>query len=348
MGISITAFVLLFFTSLINIAHAQTFGTSLIIDPSYHDVTVLRGIEYTFLIYIKNNGNQALFLTVKSVNFSDADTEGGMIFNTLDSTDRAHGWFSMTPENFTLASGEFKKIKVQLTIPDDASPGGHYASILFEPILPDYYFVPGEPRVVSTVGALFLMNVLTLNQDSDDAPFKIADLKLSPDSIHDDWQKNLNSVVKNSILKTVYAADVELISLSPLDFIVSITNDSIVHEKPKGTLVIKNMFGRTTETITLPERNILPGRSRDYSLTLVLPKRRWLPDSLAQQLLFGKYTALFLLEDGVSGYLQKSIIFWAMPWRLIVVVFMLILAIIVTINVRKRIVRSFSTLFKRG
>ncbi|MDE2590521.1 MAG: hypothetical protein KGL95_12760, partial [Patescibacteria group bacterium] len=84
-----------------------------------------------------------------------------------------------------------------------------------------------------------------------------------------------------------------------------------VHINPQGTITLKNIFGRTVDILTLPNRNIFPG---NISLIYKTPiGRTWM---------FGRYTATLLAAYGAGNNLPllATVSFWVIPWRVILLV----------------------------
>lgn len=95
----------------------------------------------------------------------------------------------------------------------------------------------------------------------------------------------------------------------PVNFKATIANFSDIHITPIGTITIKNWFGGQTSKLSLSETNIFPYTTRDFSSTL---ERKWL---------FGRYTAQLEAAYGTAGQVASAaIIFWVIPWRLILMV----------------------------
>lgn len=126
----------------------------------------------------------------------------------------------------------------------------------------------------------------------------------------------------------------------PVSFTVRITNKGIHFIKPKGEILIKNMFGQSIGKLDLIRVNVLADATRGIpndlymqqsSLDLKNPKALWKEDFL-----LGFYTAtlnIALSDEGPSFI--KSIHFFAFPFQgLIVIVIVLISAIIIVNRVR--------------
>jgi hypothetical protein len=108
----------------------------------------------------------------------------------------------------------------------------------------------------------------------------------------------------------------------PINFDATIANFSDIHITPVGSIIVKNWFGGKTSQLTLNETNIFPYTTRDFASTL---EKKWL---------FGRYTAQLSAAYGTSGQVATAaIIFWVLPWRLMLMVLAAIIIIVTTIKI---------------
>jgi hypothetical protein len=95
----------------------------------------------------------------------------------------------------------------------------------------------------------------------------------------------------------------------PAIFAITAQNTGNVHLSPYGTIVVKNMFGKTVDTRVVPAWFVLPKASRTRQIT-------W-----NSSYLFGKYTATLSMNRGYLGKTDvvdaKNISFWVIPWKLV-------------------------------
>jgi hypothetical protein len=101
-----------------------------------------------------------------------------------------------------------------------------------------------------------------------------------------------------------------------------------VHITPKIGLTIKNMFGRTVETIHPETKNIFPFTSRVIEGEW---KRIWG---------FGKYTAELTMSYGEQGkvVIQRTA-FWLIPIKLVIAIGIIVLTLIaISVSVRRHII----------
>lgn len=99
------------------------------------------------------------------------------------------------------------------------------------------------------------------------------------------------------------------LEFGPVDFKTIIANYSDIHIAPKGNINIKNWLGGKTASLALENTNIFPNTTREFFNTL---NRRFL---------FGRYTANLEAGYGNTGQaLAATLIFWVIPWKLIILV----------------------------
>lgn len=77
---------------------------------------------------------------------------------------------------------------------------------------------------------------------------------------------------------------------APIDFTLRVKNDGNVHIRPKGTIIITNLFGQKVDEIPLEGANVLPGATRKMDTA-------WEKDNA-----LGSYTATL-----VATYGQQSL-----------------------------------------
>jgi hypothetical protein len=108
----------------------------------------------------------------------------------------------------------------------------------------------------------------------------------------------------------------------PIDFIVRIANEGNALVKPMGEIVIKNIFGKTEDVLEINSfgNALLPQSIRRFS-------PRW--DS--NKFFIGPFTAELRAKYGATdkNEIKSKIKFWILPWKMIILIFIAILAIYV-------------------
>lgn len=226
-----------------------------------------------------------------------------------------------TPSKVSLAPGELKKIEFEINIPDNAGAGGHYAAIFLNSSPPQEKGV----GVATRIGALVLLKVEgEVIEKGELLEFQIEDGRKIRDSL-------------------------------PVPFILRIENTGTVHIKPSGYIKIKNLFGKTTAELPVnlakgpdgkwrPVGNILPNSIRKFSakwgpaeksLSSFWDKVKYQKNNFA----LGPYKAKLLLSYGANKdkLISSFLVFWILPWQLILVSLVILLAIIllVTLGIKR-------------
>jgi hypothetical protein len=110
----------------------------------------------------------------------------------------------------------------------------------------------------------------------------------------------------------------------PVNFEARIKNDGNVHVKPTGTITVTNLFGGKVATIPVDAKNALPQAMRKLH-------SKWDKTSL-----FGKYTATLSLQYGNQQILTSSTTFTVIPYRMVLVVLVVALAVGAVLYMRRQ------------
>jgi len=112
----------------------------------------------------------------------------------------------------------------------------------------------------------------------------------------------------------------------PVKVETQIKNLGDLHIKPIGQITITDILGRKIASLTLPEHNIFPEAVRNFENTL------------DKKVLFGPFTAKLTATYGKDNNLPLVAVFtfWILPWKIILVVILLIVAVILGIMYLKK------------
>lgn len=142
-------------------------------------------------------------------------------------------WITIDPADFILQPHESKLIHLTIKPSPDALPGGHYASLIFQPLLPEG--VVADSSAIARVGAILMLNV----------PGKIEEnLSLTPS--HFPW----------------------IITSLPAEFSFSLKNGGTTHLLPGFTLTLRNSHGQPLVVLNPTPGIILPNESKAFPTTL--------------------------------------------------------------------------------
>jgi hypothetical protein len=371
------------FSGLLCLAQQQEIKLS--VAPEIFERTVERGDEFSEKIKIRNNSNIPLPMEVLTTNFGSQEESGTITFyeepaaqreTPLDSEHltgqgeddisyNPRKWITIENPNFILDPDETEEIRMKVTIPEDAEPGGHYAVILFEPKLPSFYFEEGTVKTIPKVGVLFLFSVEVKGIKRSEELLTIAEFNI-PENFHLKRLENLLGSINEAL--AAKSEEFSIVETSHLPFTLRIKNNDIYHSKIEGKLVISKSNGKIVGETEIKETTILPHRIRKFPVEFKpnLPEKinEFLPASISnfisQNFLFGKYQAHLVLTNGdpegmsstsygAGAIIVKDIEFWVFPWKFYFCTGLIVLLILIfVVKYRKRIKSAFLILFRKS
>jgi hypothetical protein len=226
-------------------AQSATNGLSAI--PPRSEIEVVAGQANTQSIKVRNESTETKTITVSVRDFIVTDNQGTPEFIDNFSDDinnrwAASSWIQVSPQaSYRLKPGETKSLMVTIIVPENATPGGHYAMILHSPNN-EAIISQNTAAIETNVGTLILINV----------PGKIT---------------------QNAKVDEFSAP--RFLEYGPVNFKTIITNLSDTHIKPLGKIKITNIFGLKTTELQFNNKdfNIFPLTSRIFENVL---NKRWL------------------------------------------------------------------------
>jgi len=251
---------------------AQTQGFQ--ISPPVTELALDPGTSTRGTMKVTNLTDTQMTLTLGKQNFVAKGEEGEV--ELVDLGDPLYSlapWFTLARPTVEVPPKATKEIEYILSVPADAEPGGRYGSIIFDTIPPKLPTGQSGAAVKQRLAGLIFLRI-----------GGEANEQLAIDSF------------KTS--KTFY-------EYGPVLFQTRIKNSGNVHEKPTGQIVVKNMFGFTTATIKVDEKNVIPGAVRR------------LDTQLKRHLLLGRYTASLTLRNGAKQTLTADTTFTVVPYKLL-------------------------------
>lgn len=269
---------------------------SLVVSPPRTDLEIKPGETLQKTIKVTNTSNTELILGVQPIDFIVTDDAGTPIKVTTEASGRflASPWFTLESSELVVPPKETAQLTVIITAPPDALPGGHYAGIFFEP-----KERRGERKTVSyttaQVGSLFALTVA--------------------------GELNYDAVIKDFSVKNI------LNEFGPIDFTLTLENQSDTHITPETSIEITDMLGRKLDTLKLDSINIFPFASRTQNA------------SWDQVWGFGKYIATVTVSYGPSGAItSRDLPFYIIPYRLIAAIVVILLVLLATsISVKRHL-----------
>lgn len=265
-------------------AYAQSSaGQGLEISPPVIEKAGDPGSTQSFTIRVRNVTNATLVVTTTVDDFVANGEEGQaklLLDNKETSPYSVKGWATL-PAQITLVKDEAKSVQIDLHVPNDASPGGHYGVARFTGVPPG---VDGSGVSLSaSIGTLMLVKV------SGDAK---TSAKLAEFYATSNGKKGA------------------LFDKGPYGFTERIQNTGNVHFKPTGTVRVTDWRGHEVQVLSVNTTggNVLPNSIRKFSQEMDKNKK-----------LFGRYQAELNIQYSGQN-LSGSLSFWVIPFKTIAIV----------------------------
>lgn len=298
-GVSLLVLVLGMYTP---IAFAATgnpgVGQALEIAPPILTLTANPGQVLNTKIELRDITKSDLVVTNEVDDFVSNGIDGTpkILLGSEDNNDpfSMKNWITPLPQ-FTLSSEQIQNLSLTISVPKNASPGGHYSVIRFTGIPPNL-----NGSGVSLSASLGTLVLLTVNG-------KLTH-KMSIDSF--------------TVSKVASSKPAKLFQSAPLTFAVTLKNSGNIQEEPTGHIVVSDIFGKAVAgvNINLPPRDVLPDSTRNF--TGLLDK-----SNLGTRRLFGLYHAKLTATygDNYSQSVSNTITFWVIPFKLIGIIILLLI-----------------------
>jgi hypothetical protein len=291
-------------------AHAMTISP-----PNYDYTSVNRGDVIMDVIKISNEGkdvSMTLYPYVANFTFKQGDEEGGTpVF--YDAQTDPYGtamakWIKLDTKPIVIKPGARAMVPFSINVPADASPGGHYGTVVFADQPPDD---KGVVTIGSQEGVLIMMRI---NGDVKEA---------------------------GGITEFGFAKPKPWYNFLPVSFFVRFENTGNVHLRPTGNLFITDLTGRQVASVVVnPEfRSVLPKSIRKFSFNWTKQEGGATQSALWNEwhnFAIGRHKAqLVLLYGNDNKMVTGELAFYVWPWRLICIALGILLLIIFLFTIGK-------------
>jgi len=275
---------------------------TLTISPLTFELTANAGETISNVLKIYNNNDFNISANIDVEDFAPAGETGQAVVTEPqeDNTYSLARWITVEEETFEIEAQNFRPITFHVNVPLNAEPGGHYGTVLAS--IADGGG-EGGVSVASKVGALLLLQVAGTAKES------------------------LNVASMGAPNFSEYG---------PVTIATRFQNTGTVHLKPRGFILVQNMFGQETAKLNLDQKNVLPNSVRRIESKL---DEKWL---------WGKYTAtLTAIYGSTNEPLSYTTTFWVIPWRVSLAVGLILLIVfIILYRARRRIFLALKILLK--
>ena len=271
------------------------------ISPLNFEVNANSGDVISNVIRIYNDTDADMPVNMETQDFVAAGERGEVLIKEGGNESYSlQSWVTLNPKTFVIPPKSSQMVEFTIRVPANAEPGGHYASVLAS--------VSGGSSTTGTgvaqkVGSLLLLEVA------------------------------------GDIVENLGVSDFEAPAFSeygPESLSARFSNDGTVHLKPRGFVLVKNMFGGEVVKVDLPQLNVLPQSTRKVDIPLKLGNQ------------FGRYEATLAAIYGASNEPISAVtVYWVIPYKLLAVYGGILLVLLVlAVRGRKRLKAAFRILFK--
>lgn len=231
------------------------------VSPAITELVLEPGQPKKFIVTVTNVTDTPLPIKASATSFQLQEEVADKDRAIFD----ASKWIQAAEPEFILYPRQQKAIGITVTPPTKAEPGGHYATVFFQPLVPTEAVKSNVAPIGSKVGVLALF------------------------------------VVKGAIREAARVSlDVPLFSQhGPAGLRLHIENPGNVHFIPAGSVEIRNIWGGFVDTIPLPPTLILPKTTK--TIPIKWDNKRRIGYYSAQAVI--KYgTQQTLLTSGSRGF----------------------------------------------
>ena len=283
------------------LASAQTESVSLSVSPTIIEMSATPGQVWESNLRIINSNPFELTVYAEVVDFRPLGEEGNSQFIPPDLGDEVKTtlaeWIVVPETALVIGAEQTLQIPLRIELPEEATPGGHYAAVLVGTRPTDGRGDESKVEISQVVSSLlFLRAAGDIIEDGDIRSFRA--------------------------LKS-------LVETPKVDFELRFENRGNVHIRPEGEITIYNMWGQERGVIPINRKtlfgNILADSIRSFTFTW---EGEWSPVDI------GRYRAEATLVYGEEGrqtaWSETS--FWLLPWRGLLGIILVLSIIIVLIT----------------
>jgi hypothetical protein len=300
---------------------ATSSSSSLTTSPISVSLNDKPGQTTTTTLEVENNGTQPVSVGVQLKTFTASGDSGQAAIVSPVSSDTSLSWVHFSQTTFTALPGVFTPIQMTISLPKGADLGYYYA-IIFRPIL--------AVKSGANTNKFTLSNAILVLVDTG--------------SSNEVRQLQVNS----------FTSSKKLYQYLPATFSVNIRNSGNIYVPPQGAIYISRTASGSNPIATLSINKsggrVLPKSNRVFTAAWSSGFPKYEPELVAGQPLtkkngqpidklvwnfadvdqfrFGKYYAHLTLvyNNGQRDIpIYGSVSFWVIPWKLLLIAFVLIL-----------------------
>lgn len=278
--------------------------------PTSFDVEVNPGEVVTKQIQVDNRmGKEQKFeIAVEDFQGSAVDPSQTVLLQAeKEGKYGAKEWIKPEISHFSTQHGERQYLNVTVTVPGNAEPGDHYASVLVSAPPQQNPENNDKPNVVITsrVGVLFFVRVK-------------------------------GEIKKEGKLQS-FGVQKRFFEKPPVSFNAVYKNTGTTLLRMEGGVDINNMFGKQVGYIDI-KTDRKPGEENAYSFNILRDSVRGLQMQwVANKFYFGLYKAKLKLKHQYTDEIEtKTVSFWILPWKVVAGILVGIILLFATIRYIRR------------
>jgi hypothetical protein len=285
---------------LITLAQNKQEGLSLSVTPTLFEMSAKPLQSWNSTVKVINNNPHELTIYANVVNFApQGETGEGKFIPVLEAATEGTTlaeWITLSKDPIAIPAEESVAIPLTVTVPEDATPGGHFAAILIgtRPLDTKAAF---QVRTSQIVTSLFFVRIA-------------------------------GDVIENGTIRE-FRASKTFVSTPQADFEVRFENKGNVHLQPQGQILITNMWGKERGVIPINHQthfgNVLPESIRKFEFS-------WRGEPSFSDI--GRYKAELTLAYGDDSrkFLTSTSYFYVVPIKALAIVLGSLVAFVLLIS----------------
>jgi hypothetical protein len=273
---------------------------TLSVTPPLFQLSAVREQVWQSNVKVINSNSFPITVYANPVNFAPIGEEGRGQFIPVFETDTKGQtlaeWITVSTEAINIPAESSAEVTFTVSVPKEASPGGHFAAILIGTRPPENDGTTAV-RTAQVVSSLFFLSI-----DGD--------------------------VQEKASIREFSVTD-NFVDSPQVDFLLRLQNDGNVHIRPQGEIKIYNMWGKERGVIPINHGshfgNVLPDTIRKFDFS-------WKGESSLTEI--GRYKAVVSLGFGTKAHqtISQEVSFWIVPVKLTLLAFLFVIILIVLIR----------------
>jgi hypothetical protein len=288
-------------------AQESTVSQTLSVSPTLFEMQANPGQAWTSYVRVINVNDYAITVYPQPVNFAPLGEDGRgdliPIFAEETQGQTLAEWITVPTDAIVIPPQATAEVSLQVNVPNDAAPGGHYAAILIGTKPP-----VDEPNLSQVQTAQFVTALFFVRVSGD--------------------------VVEMGNIRE-FTTDRNVVQTPSVSLDMRFENTGNVHIQPQGDIKIFNMWGKERGVIPINHQthfgNVLPNSIRKFSFT-------WTGDTALYDI--GRYKAIATLGygDASKQFVTSTTYFWVIPYTTILVT---LLVLYITLQIGLWLIRRY-------